>query len=383
MQLPRRASAWIFCLLLLASGLACAQTGGAAPAASRTEAGKITLVAGSVGITAPDRTRRTPKQGDTLYEGDIVNTGADGELQAEMLDSGVIAVRSNTQMGITKYSAQGDANDTSIFSLVKGSFRSITGWIGKNNPARYAINTPTATIGVRGTDHEPTVIPEGSTTGEPGTYDKVTAGGSYIQGKTGRVDVTPGRAGFFSFRGNERPRLLDRVPTFYRPSRNEARLEGLHDRLRPQLEQRRSQRQEFVRTQRAQGLSPNGQRLQNNNRGAQQLGPRGQALGNGAQNRNELRQNRQELRQERQNQRQELRQNGQQGINRQNNLQQGGQNENRAALQGRQNEIRQQALQNRQQQVQNRVQERQQHQQAAQPRPAQNRNAHEEKKKHQ
>ncbi|HEX4329517.1 MAG TPA: FecR family protein [Burkholderiales bacterium] len=375
MQLPRRACAWIFWLFLLAPWCAGAQTGGPPPAASRSEAGKITLVTGAVSITAPDRSRRTPKLNDTLYEGDTVITGADGELQAEMLDSGVIAVRSNTQMGITKYAAQGDANDTSIFSLVKGSFRSITGWIGKNNPSRYAINTPTATIGVRGTDHEPTVIPEGSKDGEPGTYDKVSAGGSFIQGKAGRVDVTPGRAGFFSVRGNERPRLLDRVPTFFRPSRNEARLEGLHDRLRPQLEQRRTQRQAFVRTQRAQGLSPNGQRLQNNNRGAQQLGPRGQALGNGAQNR-------QDLRQERLNQRQELHQNGQQGNNRQ-NLLQARQNENRAALQGRQNEIRQQALQNRQQQAQNRVQERQQHQAAPPQRPAQNRNAHEEKKKHQ
>jgi len=379
MQILRRALARIVWLSLLAPGLVLAQTAAApaanAPAASRNDAGKITLVSGAVSITAPDRTRRTPKVDDTLYEGDTVVTGADGELQAEMLDSGVIAVRSNTQMGITKYSAQGDANDTSIFSLVKGSFRSITGWIGKNNPKRYAINTPTATIGVRGTDHEPTVIPEGATSGEPGTYDKVTAGGSYIQGKAGRVDVTPGRAGFFSFRGNQRPRLLDRVPTFYRPSRNEARLEGLHDRLRPQLEQRRGQRQEFVRTQRAQGFGPNGQRLQNN-RGAQQPGPRGQALGKGAQNRNELRQERQP---ERKNQRQQLQQNGQPGNNRQ-------------GVQGRQNELRQQALQNRQQQqnqggekrqqLQNRAQERQQQRQQVQQQQHQTHNNPREEKKH-
>ena len=236
----------------LAPGLALAQPAKAAPAAptapaTRNEAGKIELVNGAVVITGADRTRRTPKQGDLLYEGDAVATGADGELQAEMMDSGVIAIRPNTEMSITKYQAEGTSTDTSIFGLVKGSFRSITGWIGKNNPTRYRINTPTATVGVRGTDHEPLVIPAGSTTGEPGTYDKVAAGRSFIEGKTGRVDVTPGRTGFFSHTARERPRVLAANPTFYRPTRNEARLEGRHERLRPVLEQRRTERQTFVR----------------------------------------------------------------------------------------------------------------------------------------
>jgi len=231
-------------------------TPAAAPA--RNEAGKVELVQGAVTVTAPDRSTRAPKQGDMLYEGDAIATGADGELHAEMLDAGVIAVRPNTQMSITKYSAQGDANDTSIFGLVRGSFRSITGWIGKNNPARYRINSPTATIGVRGTDHEPLVIPEGSAEGAPGTYDKVAAGGSFIQGKTGTVNVTPGKAGFFAQNGRERPRLLDRVPAFFRPGRNDARLEGRHDQIRKVIEQRRSERRQFIQTRRTQRAQAEG-----------------------------------------------------------------------------------------------------------------------------
>jgi len=260
MRMPCTASSWILSLLLLAPGLAGAQTTAApaattAPAAAaggRNEAGKIELVSGAVSVMAPDRSTRIPQQGEMIYEGDAITTGADGELQAEMLDAGVIAVRPNTQMRITKYQAQGDATDTSVFGLIRGSFRSITGWIGKNNPARYQINTPTATIGVRGTDHEPLVVPEGATEGEPGTYDKVSAGGSYIQGKTGRVDVSPGKAGFFAQNGRSRPRLLAEVPRFYRPSRNESRLEGRHDRVRASLDQRRTERQQFIRERRAQ-----------------------------------------------------------------------------------------------------------------------------------
>lgn len=369
-----------------------------AQAPARTEAGRITLVTGSVVVNAPDGSRRTPRVNDTLFEGDKVITGSDGELQAEMVDSGVIAVRNNTQMGITKYRAQGDAEDTSVFSLIKGSFRSITGWIGKNNPARYQIATPTATIGVRGTDHEPLVIPEGSTQGEPGTYDKVSAGGSFIQNQGGqRVEVTQGRSGFFG-RGAQAPRLLDRVPTFYRPSRNEGRLEGLHDRLRPQLDQRRTERAQFVRT----GVRPAGV-------GADRpgFGPRsggGQQNGAGQRGQN-LREQRQEQRQQngngrpgearqglpnRQNENRPGAQQNRAGENRQQQFQQ-----NRQQLQ----ESRQQNIQARQQQFQQNhngetprqaVQQHtqaQQHQQVQQQRPqAQQRPVHqnerEEKKRH-
>jgi hypothetical protein len=265
-----------------------------APAASatgsgRNEAGKIELVDGTVTVVGADRARRTPKVGETLYEGDAILTDKDGELQAEMTDSGVIAVRPNTSMRINKYQANGDANDTSVFGLLKGSFRSITGWIGKNNPSNYAIRTPTATVGVRGTDHEPMVLPPGSTEGEPGTYDKVQAGSSYIQGKNGSVDVTPGKAGFASQNGTAKPRVLDQVPSFFRPTRNEARLEGRHDRIRQNLEQRRGERRQFIQQRRAQQAAARNQagqmRAQAGQARTQAAQARGQALREAAEQR--------------------------------------------------------------------------------------------------
>jgi hypothetical protein len=232
---------------------AVAGTGAAAAAGSgRNEAGKIELVEGTVTVVGADRARRAPKVGETLYEGDAILTDKDGELQAELTDSGVIAVRPNTSMRINKYQANGDASDTSIFGLLKGSFRSITGWIGKNNSANYAIKTPTATVGVRGTDHEPLVIPPGSTEGEAGTYDKVAAGSSYIRGQNGSIDVAAGKAAFASQSGGGRPRVLDQVPAFFRPTRNEGRLEGRHERIRQALDQRRGERQKFLQQRRVQ-----------------------------------------------------------------------------------------------------------------------------------
>ncbi len=255
---------WLFGAVIGCAGLALgmpdgarAQTPPRAAAASGSEAarnaaGKIDLVAGTVTLVGTDQKQRAPKKGDKLFEGDSIITDANGELHAELTDGAVLAVRPNTAMLISKYQANGDAADTSVFSLLKGSFRSITGWIGKSNQANYKIITPTVTIGVRGTDHEPSVIPEGAKEGEPGTYDRVHAGASFIDSPSGRVDVAQGRAGFFAAHGRERPRVLDQMPAFYRPARNDQRLAGRHEQISKNFEARRSARQQAVRTQRAQ-----------------------------------------------------------------------------------------------------------------------------------
>lgn len=243
--------AMVTALLAGAIGAAIAQTPTTPPPAPATatevnEAGVIELVEGQVNVLDTNRKRRTVKVGDKLFEGDSVVTGKNGELHAELLDGGVLAIRPDTAMRIIKYQANGDSTDTSIFGLLKGSFRSITGWIGKSSPANYQIRTPSATIGVRGTDHEPLVIPPGAASGEAGTYDRVNIGTSSITGANGAVDVTPGRAGFFAQHGRDRPRVLDQVPPQFRPTRNEDRLQGRHDRVQAAVERRRTQRQQVI-----------------------------------------------------------------------------------------------------------------------------------------
>lgn len=47
-----------------------------------------------------------------------------------------------------------------LVSLLKGSMRFVTGLLGKHNPNAVAIHTPTATIGMRGTDFIVTVEDE-------------------------------------------------------------------------------------------------------------------------------------------------------------------------------------------------------------------------------
>jgi hypothetical protein len=88
--------------------------------------------------------------------------------------------------------------------------------IGRTARSNYKIVTPNATIGVRGTDHEPAYYPPGeSGEAEPGTDDKVNAGETVLRNADGETAISPGQAAFVHHLRLDRPRLLAAAPTFY------------------------------------------------------------------------------------------------------------------------------------------------------------------------
>ncbi|APV48576.1 hypothetical protein BWI17_02060 [Betaproteobacteria bacterium GR16-43] len=206
------------------------------------EAGTVDLVEGAVTVQRADKSRYTPKVGDTLNEGDGITTGKDSEIHLKMVDGGLVAVRPDTKMRIAQYQATGEATDRSTLGLLEGGMRVVSGWIASVNPKGYQIRTSIATIGIRGTDHETQVRLKDDGEDGAGIYDRVFAGGTFIKSKDGRVDVTPNRVGFFGSKKGAKPMLIDRVPRFYRGTRNENRIEGLHGRLQGQLPKLREER---------------------------------------------------------------------------------------------------------------------------------------------
>jgi hypothetical protein len=109
----------------------------------------------------------------------------------------------------------------------------VTGLIGHLNKAHYRISTPTATIGIHGTDHEPMYIPKADSgqraQGAPGTYDKVNSGGVYIQTAAGSVDVKPNEVGFAPIAPNVAPMILHEIPRFYHAGRGVESTHGFPD----------------------------------------------------------------------------------------------------------------------------------------------------------
>jgi hypothetical protein len=207
----------------------------------------IELVEGTATIIDANGQSRPGRIGDKVLEGETIVTGRDGELHGLTDDRGIIAVRPNTKLQVVTFVARGGDEDTSVVSLLAGTIRSITGWIGKYQPKRYSLRTSTATIGIRGTDHEPLFIPAGEPgPGPAGTYEKVNSGTTFIENAAGRVQVGENQAGFAPHDPKVAPKVLEKVPDFYRPTRNEARIRERKEQLVKEIETAREERREAI-----------------------------------------------------------------------------------------------------------------------------------------
>ena len=236
----------LFALLLVGALLApvCASAQTPAHFAS------VYKITGSVVATdAASGSQRTLKAGDPVFVGEQVQSGATGEAVLRTDDAGVIAVRPNAAFMMEQFSANGDRQDKFTVRIMKGALRMITGWTGLFNKDNHRIVTPSATLGIRGTDHEPYVMSAdmAAELHQPeGTYNRVYQGGTVLKANGGEVDIEPGRVGFApataaaSDANQPRhtralitvllPSLLDKVPGFFVPGAFDDELEALAQR---------------------------------------------------------------------------------------------------------------------------------------------------------
>lgn len=207
--------------LLLCAAVFAACAAGAEPAQAQPRAaGKVEFAEGIARIQGKDQRERRPAVGGPVYEGDAIATAPQAELHLRMADGASYIVRERTKITITAYVADGGDGDRSLIDLAEGALRAISGWIGKYNRNNYAVRTPLVTIGVRGTDHEPTHLLEGDPRGRPGSYDKVNDGVAVMRSEQGSVEIPANKAAFLSLDGVP-PQLLDAIPDFFKPGRYE------------------------------------------------------------------------------------------------------------------------------------------------------------------
>jgi hypothetical protein len=225
-------------VLALLAQIGCAQD---APETDQPVAGTVSLIEGDVRVLDRVLRGRRPAVGDPVYEGESIVTGADGEVHLDMQDGGYIGVRPGTKMQIIDFKAEGGSDDGFLLNLLEGSFRAVTGWITRGN-RRAEVTTPTATIGIRGTDYEPLVIPEGSKAGEAGTYNRVNIGETELRTAQGSVIVRPNQAGFVPHGAAIAPRVLAHMPALFKATRNEKVFQGLHARIHKNLNDLRQKR---------------------------------------------------------------------------------------------------------------------------------------------
>jgi hypothetical protein len=90
------------------------------------------------------------KVGDLVYQGDVVQTGADGKLGINFTDGTSFNLSNNARMALSEfvYEPNGTSNST-LFNLTKGTFTFVAGNSAKTGSMK--VDTPVATMGIRGT----------------------------------------------------------------------------------------------------------------------------------------------------------------------------------------------------------------------------------------
>ncbi len=217
--------------------------------------GKVDAVSGHATLADSDGISTPLAEDEDVLEGETITTANDGEIHISTVDGAIIALRPNTIFRVDEYLADGEDSDKITMSLLVGTLRSITGWIGKHNPAGYRINTPNAVIGIRGTDHEATVIEE-SGDDEPGTYDTVSEGATFIATPQGEAEVHPGRFAFAPKYRTSAPGLLATHPNFWakRQLKIEERIQKRKEFFRNKLEELRNERKKLFKAMRAEKI---------------------------------------------------------------------------------------------------------------------------------
>ena len=100
---------------------------------------------------------------DDLYHNELVETGEESATEIVFLDDTKLAMGPNSSLVLDKFVYDPDPDQASfVITVTQGVFRFASGKLPKKS---YTINTPTATIGIRGTTFTLTVQPEG--TGKP------------------------------------------------------------------------------------------------------------------------------------------------------------------------------------------------------------------------
>ena len=153
---------FVLALASILPGPAQAQTDSAQPAVQQLSSqpiGKVVSATGSVTIEHASAVvvqanlagqAGRAKVGDLVYQGDVVQTGADGRLGINFTDGSSFNLSSNARMALNEfvYDPNGKSNST-MFNLTKGTFTFVAGNIAKTGDMK--VDTPVATMGIRGT----------------------------------------------------------------------------------------------------------------------------------------------------------------------------------------------------------------------------------------
>ena len=164
-----RAACWRTRLVTAVSAAVVVSGLAASPATAQQtpQAGVAAAVISPAEVSGTPRTERLPVQsGMEMFLQDEITTGADARLQILLLDETTFTVGPESNVTIDQFVYDPESGTGEVAAEVtKGIMRYVSGSVGKNNPENVTLETPAATLGVRGTALFVAAIPD-----RPDTY---------------------------------------------------------------------------------------------------------------------------------------------------------------------------------------------------------------------
>lgn len=121
--------------------------------AARFKAARVAFVRGQISVRKTNGSQRPIKAGAEIKPGEKLQSGSNGIAVLVFPDDSRVTVQPRSEFLIREYGF--DKNDPkasqSLLQLLRGGLRVVTGLIGKAAPDNYRLQTPVATIGIRGT----------------------------------------------------------------------------------------------------------------------------------------------------------------------------------------------------------------------------------------
>lgn len=173
----------------ISAALSCAPCAGAAP----EEIGTSAVVKGTVTLTGEDEVSKPAVVKGPVHLRETVRTKRQSSLQVLLKDATVFTVGPDVEMMIDEFVYNPNSNSNTIKAKVgRGMFRYMSGNAARLNPDNITIETPTSTMGIRGTIFEAIVGPEALICAEK---EGVIPPGSYIDHMGATLIVLRGPGG--------------------------------------------------------------------------------------------------------------------------------------------------------------------------------------------
>ena len=127
------------------------------------EIGSVVSSAGKV-VAVLDGAERVLSAGSGVFEGEAIRTGDGASVEIRFDDETVLSQGPNSELTLDSYvyNPNAPAQSSFLFKMAQGTYRMATGQIAEDNPDGVRLESPLATIGIRGTTTVSRILPDGT-----------------------------------------------------------------------------------------------------------------------------------------------------------------------------------------------------------------------------